>query len=340
MPGTDLMTVSNGFVDKFKRAEKSSKLLILGGLGVLGYFLIGPLNNLVSQLVLLAENTLYLGLELGALGVLIFLATNKQVHTIVGAYWRALIRLLMQGLVNMNPISIAENYVRTLGKRIERFDDQIAKLWAQIKMLRKQIHENKIVIAEAERQCQYIKDHSENPASEPAFITNALQAKGTHESNERLSKLLTQLETVHKILGKMREWATTVQKITSDKVDRAKTEDAASRAATGAFRTALSIIQDNSDGKDLYDQAMARLGQNFAESFGAIEEFSRVSEGFLQSIDMNKGIVAEDMLAQLEHMQTRMLGSVSAEVIDATAYSVPASKIPVARSVSLLDDDR
>ena len=326
MPSNALAT-SNNIVDKFRSKQQKTQLAVLAAVGGLTIVFSAQVLALMERLVAIGANTFYLGLELAAAAVIYLFASNKTVQMLVRSMWFAGIRALMMLWVEMNPLNIAENYVRDLIHRISRFDEQLTNLWAQITGLRKRIKTNEREIEAAENRCAYLKTHVENPLTNSEFIVNAQQAHRVRESNDRLNKLRAQLEIAHKILNKLREFADTVKTDTENAVKTARIERDASKEARGAFDSAMSIIRDNSDGKALYDQAMAVLGTDFEERMGAIEQFTLVSEGFLSSIDTDKGVVGEEMLARLESMQTKFLGTMAPDIIDTTATHTSSSKM-------------
>jgi hypothetical protein len=105
-----------------------------------------------------------------------------------------------------------------------------------------------------------------------------------------------------------------------DEVDVKKRERNALMAGQNAFRSAMKIIKGDPDQKYMFDQAMEFMVDDIGSKLGEMEHFMEVSSTFMQSVDLQNGVLKEEGLQQLEDWANSgaslMLGNDKTVLID------------------------
>src|SRR5262249_35071878 len=74
-----------------------------------------------------------------------------------------------------------------------------------------------------------------------------------------------------------------------------------------AYRTALSVIRGTGDEKELYDQTMEKLAEEAGRKLGEMEDFQRLAQNFMDTIDLENGAVETEALEKLDAYEQKLL---------------------------------
>ena len=118
----------------WSRPEGLLGLAVLAGLVGVGlvYF-----NEVVKFLIEVTTNTLHLTFLLGALGLLIFLFTSRDIRTGVFFLFKTLMRKITGIVIQLDPIAILKIYIDDLKKKRQKMQGQIDTLAGQLVKLNK-----------------------------------------------------------------------------------------------------------------------------------------------------------------------------------------------------------
>lgn len=281
----------------WKKPEGTTGKIILGALAVAGGLLVYKyLPILLEWLVMVLENAVYAGILGVALLVLTSPIWNARVRTLVTYMARSFLRAITGWFVEIDPIGILKNYVEDLKKSLATMDKQISNLWGHITRMKNIIAQNK---AEQEHSLK-LAGVAKEKGIKTAFQLNARKAGRKEKSNRSLQEVLTKMEALHKLLSKLRETSDFTIQDMEDEVQTKEQERKAILASYGAFTSALNVLRGNPDKRALFDQANEYLAEDYARKVGEIEDFMKVSEGFIASVDLENGVFEEDALAELE----------------------------------------
>ncbi len=94
-----------------------------------------------------------------------------------------------------------------------------------------------------------------------------------------------------------------------------------------AYRTALSVIRGNANEEDLYNSTMEFLAEDAGRKLGEMEDFQRVAQNFMDTIDIQNGVMEDAALKKLDEYEHKLLTEGNQD----TAFLLPgASAAPVA----------
>lgn len=117
---------------------KFTGILAIGGLGFVFC------KYLLPFLVAATANLLVFIAELVALGAVIFLLTNKQVHRAISLTWLQVMRKIYGLIVNIDPIAILQNGINEMKKKLEVVNENVTRLESLLVSMKKKLKEYKV----------------------------------------------------------------------------------------------------------------------------------------------------------------------------------------------------
>ena len=156
----------------------------------------------------------------------------------------------------------------------------------------------------------------------------ANQAGRLQKSNLSYQQLLGKLQNIYDLLSK---WAVHIDFL--HRRHRQRSQAGGNRVQDHqrrlrAYRTALAVIKGTGDEKELYDQTMEHLAEEAGRKLGEMEDFQRLAQNFMDTIDLENGAVETDALEKLDAYEQKLLTSGATD----TAFLLPgatAAPVPV-----------
>jgi hypothetical protein len=278
---------------------------IIGGVvwfwGIIVPFL---LNMLVDTL-----HMVYLGGILAAISYLIF---GKRPQLM----FRVLVRKFTSLFVAVYPIEIIEDKLKQMKKRRDKMNDQIALVNGSITKLKRQMDQNTSdaakgfgMAAQAQKMAGSAQDDESRFRMQLAMKQAANRAQRRQQANIGYANLLERLQKVYKFLT---HYATNVDffiEDTQDEIDQKKTEYETTQTAFGAMKQAMAVIKGNATEEDIYDQAFDQIETTVSTQLGVMDDLQRVSQNFMDGIDVQNGAVDDDALKALNAFEQKTLTS-------------------------------
>lgn len=304
------MNLPNDMQNKMKsfweRPEGTTGAFVLvGGLAVLGY----GLYKFLPFLITLLENTLYavfLGVGLFAV---IYVLLDKRFQTLVASFYKSLMRWITGIFITIDPIGIIKNYLETLEGNLAQMKQQLARLKGEMKKLQMKIQENERLMQSNLKTASAAKEKGNTGV----MVLQTRKAGRLQDSNLTLQGLLTKMEALYRVLFKMCEVSEILVEDVRDQIQVKEAEYNAMKAGYSAFKSALKIINGGTDEKALFDQTMQYLADDLGAKVGEIETFMEMSQGFLNSVDVQQGVFTAEGMDMLEKWEKQseslMLGN-------------------------------
>jgi TolA-binding protein len=268
--------------------------LIILVLAVLGGGYVGA-SSLVAILAFL-QTTLGMVATLLVLGAVIYMALDPSTRTLVSYMYKSAMRWLTGLFVEIDPIGILKSYVQDLKTNLTKMNRQIAQLRGQMHKLNEMIINNRKEIDTNLNQAS--KAASSNQQAQ--MLLKSRKAGRLKESNMKLEDLYKKMEILYRVLAKMYENSEILVEDITDQIMVKEQERKAILASTSAMRSAMSVIKGDPDKKAMFDAALEAVADDVANKVGEIERFMEVSQGFMQSIDLQNGVFEEEGLKMLE----------------------------------------
>ncbi len=287
--------------------------------------------QIVPFIVSMLADTLHMIYLAAILAAVLFVLFSSRTHLL----FRLLMRAITGLIINIDPIGILKDHLSQMRKRREVMAQQISNVSGQIQYLKNIIDKNHELANENMRLAAHAKKIATSTADQNEQLRMALQMKAKANQAGRLEKsnlsyhqLLGKLQNIYDLLSK---WAVHIDfyiEDTDNEVRQAEIEYKTINAAYRAYRTALAVIKGNGDEKDLYNQTMEKLAEEAGRKLGEMEDFQRLAQNFMDTIDLENGAVETEALQKLDAYEQKLLTSGDSD----TAFLLPgatAAPVPV-----------
>ena len=250
----------------------------------------------LAAIIAFAMTTMGAFISLMVLGTIVFMALDSKTRTLVSYMYKSAMRWITGLFVQIDPIGILKSYVEDLKSNLTKMNRQIAQLRGQMHKLQEIIINNKKEI-----------DTNLSLASEAAqankqahVLLKSRKAGRLQDSNVKLEDLYKKMEVLYRVLAKMYENSEILVEDVQDQVMVKEQERKAILASNSAMKSAMSVIKGDPDKKAMFDAALESIADDVSQKVGEMERFMEVSQGFMQSIDLQNGVFEEEGLKMLE----------------------------------------
>jgi hypothetical protein len=282
----------------WERPEGTTGMVFLSALLLGGGFV---LYKALPYIVSLLANTLYASVLGVALFAIIYMILDPRMRALVGYMYKSIMRWITGIFVTIDPIGILKNYVSDLEGSLVKMNTQIGKLRAQMHKLNEIIVNNKKEIQANITMAGKAKEKN----SDNVMILKTRKAGRLQDSNMRLEDLYKKMEVLYRVLTKMYENSGIMVEDLKDQVVVKEQERTAIRASHSAMQSAMSIISGNGDKRQMFDMALEAVADDVAGKVGEMERFMEVSNGFMNSIDLQNGVFEEEGLKMLDEWELK-----------------------------------
>jgi len=290
---------------------------ITGGIFLLAIiFGIGWLvTSFLGSIMALAATTGGLIGLLAVFGVVIFMALDGKTRALVSYMYQSAMRAITGLFIKIDPISILKSYVSDLKGNLRKMNKQVSMLRGQMHKLREMIINNQKEI----KSNINLASEAQSQQNKKVVILKTRKAGRLRDSNLKLEDLYKRMEVMYRVLSKMYENSSILMEDISDQVMIKEQERKAILASHGAMKSAMSIIKGDSDKRVMFDQALEAIADDVSGKVGEMERFMEMSEGFMNSIDLQNGIYEEKGLQMLEQWEAEsdslLLGAAKEDLI-------------------------
>ena len=288
-------------------------------------------GQIVPFIVSMLADTLHMVYLAAILGAVLFVIFSSRTHLM----FRLLMRAITGMIINIDPIGILKDHLSQMRKRRDVMSQQISNVSGQIQYLKDIINKNLALANENMRLAAHAKKIATTTADQNEQLRMALQMKAKANQAGRLQKsnlsyqqLLGKLQNIYDLLSK---WAVHIDfyiEDTDNEVKQAEIEYKTINTAYRAYRTALAVIKGTGDEKELYNETMEKLAEEAGRKLGEMEDFQRLAQNFMDTIDLENGAVETEALEKLDAYEQKLLTSGATD----TPFLLPgatASPVPV-----------
>jgi hypothetical protein len=296
----------------WSRPEGTTGMLAIGA-GVVGlYFALPTLIAFMAGMAALLGHTIAVVALCAVLAAMLFVLTNKKFLTLCSYMFKSAMRKITGLFVEIDPIGIMKSYIEDLIKKREGMDSSRSKLKGQISVLKKKINDNATGYDRAMSMASLAKDKGNTGV----LAVQSRQAGRLERLNkESFGPLLAQMEVHLRALDKYYEVTGTVIDDLGNEVEARKMEREMIMASYSAMSAAKKILMGGTDEKELFDQAMEFVVNDFGMKMGEIDSF-------IEGLDMQNGVYEADALKKLQAWEAKadsiLLGNGKAQLLETT----------------------
>jgi hypothetical protein len=295
-------------------------------------------------IITLLQNTIYAAI-LGVIAVVIgFVISDKRFWRLGKYMYMSLMRKITKIFVEIDPIGIMKNYVEELQSKLTNMNARIAKLSGMIRQCKDEIESNNKLRDGSLRIMSQAK--KQNKTMDMALASRDVGRM--NDANLTYQDLLAKLELLYRVLSKYQEVSMFLIKDMNSEIKVKERKREMMDNAYSAIKSAQAIINGDPDTRAMFDMANEYLAADYAMKIGEIEDFARMSDGFMRSVDLQNGVYeadAMDMLIKWEKgAESLVLGDTKRLLIENNpsqglppTMSASAAKVPLDASTGSVD---
>jgi hypothetical protein len=273
-------------------------ILLAGIIGFLGY----GLYQILPSLIDMVKNIYYLAALCGGLFVISYLLFDKRVRTLIWYFYKSMIRKATGLFIQLDPIAIIEGFLEDLTDKMHTMENQIGSLKGQIRKIKTKIEEKK-------KNVNYymgLANAAKNKGDKASMNLNLRKAEREKKAMNSFTILKNKTEKLYKVLDKMKRYSAIMADDIAHEVEIKKEEREIIRTSHGVMKSAVNIINGNSDKKVIFDQAMEYIVDDIGMRIGEMERFMDVSADFMTNMDLENAMYEEQGLKELEEWSNKV----------------------------------
>lgn len=285
------------------------------------------LYKALPYIITLLENTIYATL-LAVVAVLLgFVTTDKRFWRLGRYLYMSLMRKITQVFVEIDPIGIMKNYVEELQGKLSNMNARIAKLSGMIRQCKEEIATNNKsrdgsmrLMSEAKKQ---------NKTIDMALASR--EVGRMNDANLTYQDLLAKLELLYRVLSKYQEISSFLIKDMQSEIKVKERKKEMMDNAYSAIKSAQAIINGDPDTRAMFDMANEYLAADYAMKIGEIEDFARMSDSFMRSVDLQNGVYEADAMHMLTEWEKGAESLVLGDTKRLLIENNPSPTLPMSR---------
>lgn len=307
----------------WERPEGTMGMAVIGLGALFATFVAGPYLIKVFDI---AITLLGQGIAITVLGAiltaLIMVLSNKKFQALMGYVFKSAMRKFTGAWIEIDPIGIMKSYIDDLTDKRETMNVSIGKLRGQISVCEKQVNQND---AEYNSEMTKFKIATEKKMGSAATVAGRQAMRLEKLNKTSLVPLLNQMKVHLKALMKYYEVTGTVIEDLGNEVKAQETQRKLIAESWSAMNTAKKILQGGTDQKEIFDQAMEYVVNDYGMKMGEIENFIENSKGFVEGLDLQNAVFDEEALKKLQEWEHKgdsiLLGNEKVQMLEqTTAY--------------------
>jgi hypothetical protein len=273
------------------------------GMVVLGCIVAGGImlfNDILPWLILFTKNTITLVIMIVVLCTILYVITQPKTWRMLSTIYFLIMRKITGLFIKIDPIAIMERHVDEMRERVKKMKKAMIELRGLVKRNKARLEDKELAL-----QNELIKLKKYRETNQLAGVRQSeIMVKMLEESVSKRRQRLVNSEKWVKVLSKVSEYASIQADYNYQFVQLKKEEYEEVKAQHNAFKSAMSVRNNNPDALAEYNMALEYMDTDMAMKLGEMESVLDEAGGLLGQIDMEETITSEraDMiLAQFEN---------------------------------------
>jgi len=253
------------------------------------------LYRALPYVITLLENTIYAAILGVAAVALAFVITDRRFWRLGAWAYMSAMRRITQVFVEIDPIGIMKNYIADLKSKLADMNGRISRLSGMIRACKEEIRQND----QAKTGALGLVSEARKKGLTMVAAAQSRKAGRIAEANLTYQDLLAKMELLHRVLVKYQEVSTFLIEDMTQEVAIKERKRAMAKEAYSAMKSAMAILHGDRNARELYDMASEYVAADYAMRIGEIEDFVRMSDTFMQSIDLRNGVYEQQAVQML-----------------------------------------
>ncbi len=277
-------------------------IVLLAAVGVAGFWFWGQIVPFVLDVV---YDTVKLVIALAALVAVGYVALDPKMRTNFIYGYASVARWITKQFTEIDPIGILKTFAARMNARLEEMAEAIGGLQGQRDQLAafigKQGEERVHELQRAAQAKKLMAAGGERAADMRGQLAlSGRQAGRLEASNKTLSALLARQDKLLTGLKKLRDTSSVLVKDIEAEVKVQTEQYKMITKGFAAFKQAQRMMATSGPERELYDETLNRLADNYNEKMGQIEYFMEASKSMINGADLDNMAYEDSALAQLE----------------------------------------
>lgn len=265
-------------------------------------------------------------------------------HTRFSLIFKLVITRLTNMIYHVMPIDVLKDNILTMKKKQRALEEQTGVFKGTVRSLTDIIAKNNAEADHAsELALQARKRKEQSTPNTEAYLSwqsqetlNANAATRKRSSNQSYGQMLTQMQAVGTVMGRMQIAVNFFVQDRTEVVKEAEFKFNTLKAAHKAVSTASSILRGNVDEETIFQDTLDYVNQQDSMMIGDIENYQNLAQEWLSKADLETGVMNDKSMAELNAFEQKLLAPGSAIANPQSAQlSVPQQREPLAVPVKI-----
>jgi len=258
---------------------------VLVGLGA-GFLVF--LYKILPYLIQLAENTLYFGILLLIIGLIIFLLFDKKFRRVLSVGYFILMRKITSLFVNLDPIAIIERRLGMMENSIQKMNQSMGRLLGQIRKLEGSIESKKEEMEKLLQRAQVYRAKGNRDAA----VIDERQIARLEKYINKLLGLLKDSKRWYESLDKLSQMAKLTVLDTRNEVNMQKEEYEMAKSQHKLFKSVMSVMEGDPDELALFNEALEAMRTDIEMKLGEMERVISSTGGLIDQFEADNEVAS------------------------------------------------
>jgi phage shock protein A len=267
--------------------QPGGKLGVAALIGLGAGFLVF-LYKILPYLIELAENTLYFGLLLLIIGLVIFLLFDKKFRRVLSVGYFILMRKITSLFVNLDPIAIIERRLGMMEHSIQKMNESMGRLLGQIRKLEGSIDSKKEEMEKLLQRAQVYRAKGNRDAA----VIDERQIARLEKYINKLLGLLNDSRRWYESLDKLSQMAKLTVLDTRNEVNMQKEEYEMAKSQHKLFKSVMSVMEGDPDELALFNEALEAMRTDIEMKLGEMERVISSTGGLIDQFEADNEVAS------------------------------------------------
>ena len=310
----------------WNKPEGTTGMVSLALLGAGGFFLfqaIAPaILSALGTAVAIVGQTIVLVALCVVLAAFLYVVFNQKFQTLVKYLFKSVMRNITGVFIEIDPIGIMKSYIESMMEKKTSFVDKKTALRGQIGVFEQTIDNNAKEAAKSMNMVEAAKR-----SKQPKEVTFYSREYGRlTDANKGFGITLTKMQMLYQFMQKYDEACDFVIRDLKSEVKIREQERRMSIEGHSAMKAAMSILKGSGAEKELFDETMEFVIDDYAQKMGEIDDFMSSTDAILNGINLQNGMWEAEAEKQLRAFESRsdslLLGGTKRLVLENASTSL------------------
>ena len=290
-----------------QKPEQKLSIITLGLLGIGGVLVadkaLPVINSVLTGGIEMIGKAATLGVMAAGVGAVAFIVINPQTRNLISHVWMNTMQSITKLVISHDPIKILRNYVAKGQAQLEQISQHVATLNGKVKQAEQVIARNNNDIERANQAALVAKQQGNNQHA----MLKMNEAGRLAKFNESLTASMQQTVAMQQVCTRIKNALEFTIADLKSQVDISERQYEILKSQHEAITGVKKWMNKNSADKQMFDQSMQHLIDDYGMKIGQIDDAMNNMQTFLTDYDIEKGVMDNEALARFEQWEQAML---------------------------------